>query len=236
MNKTNISIVCPVYKEQEVIESFYNELKKSESNSNFQIVRIIFVIDPSNDKTYDILKKISTEDKNVEVILLSRRFGHQNSLYCGIKQVKNSDATIMMDSDLQHPPGFISKLVEKYQEGYDIVNTKRIFSKDVGFINRVTSNLFYKIFRKITKLPLQQYAADFRLISETVRSKIVENFLENKIFLRGIVSWIGYDQALLEYKANERNRGQSKFLWFFLTLMFPFAVLFIAMKDKTKKD
>ena len=87
MNKTNISIVCPVYKEQEVIESFYNELKKSESNSNFQIVRIIFVIDPSNDKTYDILKKISTEDKNVEVILLSRRFGHQNSLYCGIKAI-----------------------------------------------------------------------------------------------------------------------------------------------------
>ena len=89
---------------------------------------------------------------------MSRRFGHQNSLYCGLKQVNNSDATIMMDSDLQHPPEFINSLVEKFQEGYEIVNTKRIFSKDVGFLNRVTSNLFYKVFRKITKLPLQQYA------------------------------------------------------------------------------
>ena len=211
MNKTNITIVCPVYKEQQIIENFYNELKKSENNSNFQIIKIIFVIDPSNDKTYDILKKISTLDQSVEVILLSRRFGHQNSLYCGIKQVKNSDATVMMDSDLQHPPEFINKLVEKYQQGYEIVNTKRIFSKDVGFLNRITSNLFYKIFRKITKLPLQQYAADFRLISENVRSKIVENFLENKIFLRGIISWIGFDQVLIEYKANERTEGQSKF-------------------------
>ena len=117
----------------------------------------------------------------------------------------------MMDSDLQHPPELINKLVEKYQQGYDIVNTKRIFSKDVGFLNRITSSLFYKIFRKITKLPLQQYAADFRLISENVRSKIVENFFEHKIFLRGIISWIGFNQALIEYKANERNKGRSKF-------------------------
>ena len=117
----------------------------------------------------------------------------------------------MMDSDLQHPPEFINSLVEKFQEGYEIVNTKRIFSKDVGFLNRVTSNLFYKVFRKITKLPLQQYAADFRLISENVRFEIIENFVENKIFLRGIISWIGFDQALIEYKANERSVGRSKF-------------------------
>lgn len=211
MNKTNISIVCPVYNEQEVIEDFYNELKKSENNSNFKIVKIIFVIDPSTDKTYDILKKIAILDQKVEVILLSRRFGHQNSLYCGLKQVQHSDATIMMDSDLQHPPKLLNELVKKFQQGYEIVNTKRIFSKDVGFLNRITSNFFYKIFRKITKLPLQQYNADFRLISENVRNKIVENFLEHRIFLRGIISWIGFNQDILEYEANERNKGQSKF-------------------------
>ena len=83
MNKTNISIVCPVYREQDVIENFYNELKKSENDSNFKIIKIIFVIDPSNDKTYDILKKISSLDQIVEVILLSRRFGHQNLCIVG---------------------------------------------------------------------------------------------------------------------------------------------------------
>jgi dolichol-phosphate mannosyltransferase len=211
MNKTNVSIVCPVYKEQEIIEDFYNELKKSENNSNYQIIKIIFVIDPSNDKTYDILKNISTQNQKVEVILLSRRFGHQNSLFCGIKQVKNSQATIMMDSDLQHPPYIINELVKKFQQGYDIVNTKRLFSNDVNFLDRFTSNIFYKFFRNTTKLPLQQYNADFRLISENVRKKIIENFLENRIFLRGIISWIGFDQAYVEYKANERSKGKSKF-------------------------
>lgn len=211
MKKTSISIVCPVYREQEIIEDFYNELTKINDNINFEITKMIFVIDPSNDKTYDILKNISIKDPKVEVVLLSRRFGHQNSLFCGIAQVKNSQATIMMDSDLQHPPKLINELVKKFQQGYEIVNTKRIFSKDVGFVNRITSNIFYKIFRKITKLPLQQYNADFRLISENVRNKIVKNFLEHKIFLRGIISWIGFDQALIEYKANERDKGQSKF-------------------------
>ncbi len=211
MNKTRISIVCPVYKEEEVIENFYSEVVSSEKNSNYSIVKFIFVIDPSKDRTFEILKKIADRDDKVEVILLSRRFGHQNSLFCGIQQVKNSDATIMMDSDLQHPPSIINELVKSFNKGFDIVNTKRVFSKDVSFFNKLTSNFFYKIFRKITKLPLQQYAADFRLISETVRIKIINNFSENKIFLRGIISWIGYEQTFIEYKANERANGLSKF-------------------------
>jgi len=211
MNKTRISIVCPVYKEEEVIENFYSEVVSCEKNSNYTIVKFIFVIDPSKDRTFEILKKIADRDDKVEVILLSRRFGHQNSLFCGIQQVKNSDATIMMDSDLQHPPSIINELVKSFNKGFDIVNTKRVFSKDVSFFNKLTSNFFYKIFRKITKLPLQQYAADFRLISETVRIKIINNFSENKIFLRGIISWIGYEQTFVEYKANERVNGLSKF-------------------------
>lgn len=210
-NNITISIVAPVYNEGENINIFCKSLFQYLIKNKIKYSKIILVIDPSEDNTFFLASKLAKQNKKLKIILFSKRFGHQQSLLCGLNHVENSDATIMLDSDLQHPLNLIKNMIETYCKGYDIVNTKRNFSSDVSILNKMTSFIFYKIFNKLTGLNMETYGADFRLISEKVRMNIVSNFSEQNFFLRGIISWVGFKQISLSYQALERRSGVTKF-------------------------
>jgi len=211
MSKKTLTVLCPVYNEEEVIETFYTELKNvlSSLSENYE-AKIMFVIDRCEDATLDILKRISKLDSSVILISLSARFGHQMSLLAGIDHC-NSDIIIMMDSDLQHPPSIIPSMLEKYEDGHDIVYTIRQASSDISFISRVGSKLFYLLVNKISDTPIYENSADFRLISRRVAELFQNNIRERNLFLRGLFSWVGFKRTAVSFKANERPAGKSKY-------------------------
>src|SRR5580704_6857824 len=163
-----IDIILPVFNEEEVIAQFHtilcSELDALASRYRFQI---IYVVDRCPDRSFSILKALAERSPNMTVLHLSRRFGHQMSLVAGIDQSRG-DAVIMMDSDLQHPPAVIPHLLEKFEEGYDVVHTIRYYDRRVGAFKQLSSRSFYWLQNSLSPVELQEGAADFRLISSKV--------------------------------------------------------------------
>jgi polyisoprenyl-phosphate glycosyltransferase len=206
MNKELLSIIVPVYNEQETIQQFYKELHKIIDKSNYEL---IFVNDGSCDNTFSILQKISENNIRIVIINLSRNFGHQNALMAGFEYCHGSDI-LCMDSDLQHPPSVIPHLITQRKRGFDVVNTRRIEAEGTGFIKKITANYFYKIFNKLSGLKIDQNSADFRLVSRRALNELMR-MNEKTIFIRGMVQWIGFNQTFIEYKASKRIAGKTKY-------------------------
>lgn len=204
-----LTVITPVYNESEVIEQFYKELKLVLSKLNYDS-KILFVLDRSTDGTFDILKKIARDDPAAQVLSLSSRFGHQMSLLAGLDH-SNSDIAIMMDSDLQHPPEIIPQLIAEYEKGHDIVYTIRLDTEKIGVVRKMLSKLFYQCINLISETHINESAADFRLISKRVLQILKEQIRERNVFLRGIMSWIGFDQKAITFNAKQRPAGQSKY-------------------------
>ena len=211
MRKKTLTVLCPVYNEEEIIETFYTELKNVLSSlpDNYK-TRIMFVVDRSEDGTIDVLKRICELDSTVILISLSARFGHQMSLLAGIDHC-DSEIIIMMDSDLQHPPSLIPSMLKKYEEGHDIVYTIRQASSDISFISRIGSKFFYLLVNKISSTPIYENAADFRLISQRVAKLFQNDIRERNLFLRGLFSWVGFKRTAVNFQASERGAGKSKY-------------------------
>ena len=216
----SLQIVCPVYNEQEVIQLFHSALSSTLSiiENRYQW-RILYVVDSSSDATMNILKKFSEEDKRIQIISLSNRFGHQMSLVAGIDHC-NSDAVIMMDSDLQHPPELIPELLNAFEQGNDVVYTIRKEPKDNSFFKRFGSNSFYRIMSWLSDVPLAPGEADYRLISRRVADIFKNNIRERNQFLRGLFSWVGFNRCGINYNPVDRIKGESKYDW---SRMFQFA-------------
>jgi len=201
-----ISIVIPAYNEEDNIIPLYQSISEILTNNDFEC---IFVDDGSTDNTFEHIKKLSDENANVRGISFSRNFGHQIALLAGLKEAKN-DLVIMLDSDGQHPPQIIPELINKYNEGYDIVNTKRLSTEDNNIFKNISSKLYYRMLNVLTDVPIEASSSDFRLMSR----KAVDAFLkleEKDRFTRGLVSWIGFKQAVVSYKAPKRKHGKSKY-------------------------
>lgn len=205
-----LTVVCPAYNEAEGIRYFYDVLKKELSNIDAYAHTIFFVIDGGTDGTVDILKKIAIQDPRVHILALSRNFGHQVSLLAGIDHA-DADVVIMMDSDLQHPPAIIPKLIEEYEKGNDIVYTIREESEQRATLRSHVGKLFYRLINTISEVPINENAADFRLISRRVADVIRLNIRERNLFLRGIFSWVGFDQAAVVFTVGKRTMGKSKY-------------------------
>jgi len=202
-----VSLVIPCYNEESNIGVLYIEIKKH--ISKYCNHEIIFVDDGSVDNSLNIIKSLSIKDSNVKYISLSRNFGHQNALKAGL-DFSTGNCVISLDCDLQHPPQLIDMLVDKWKEGYTVVYTIRKENSNQSFFKKVTSKLFYKILNILTKTEINEGAADFRLLDKTVVD-IIRKFEENHLFLRGIVSWIGFKQTSIEYYPNPRYSGNTKY-------------------------
>jgi len=208
VSKQILSVILPSYNEEKNIPLIYAELVKYIDTSRFNY-ELIFVNDGSSDKTWKQIEKVALKDSSVRGINFSRNFGHAVALEAGLLEAKG-EVVIMMDTDLQHPPSLIPELIEKYDEGFDIVNTIRLSTEDTGIFKNISSKIFYGLMNGISDLELREGEADYRLISR--RSLDTLNSLkESPKFYRGLVNWIGYDVARIDYKAGSRVHGKSSY-------------------------
>lgn len=209
----SLQIICPVYNEQDVIELFHKALISVLDNIKHRYEwRVLYVIDRCTDNTLEVLSHLAQQNKQIQVLLLSNRFGHQMSLVAGIDHC-DSDAIIMMDADLQHPPELIPQLLDTYEQGNDVVYTIRKEPKDNRLLKRIGSRSFYRVMNFLSDIPLAQGEADYRLISRRVADIFKHNIRERNQFLRGLFSWVGFNRQGVSYDPDERAEGESKYNW-----------------------
>jgi glycosyltransferase involved in cell wall biosynthesis len=204
-----ISIVSPCYNEQEAIGPFYDELKKVLDGLAGFRHEIILVDDGSTDGTLEKLNRLAENDPTIEVYSLSRNFGHQIALTSGLDAAVG-DVVIMLDSDLQHPPSLIVEMLEKWQEGNEIVSAVRKYNEDASWFKRLTSKIFYKLINFLSDTHIPEGVADFTLLSRKACDALC-SMPERHRFLRGMISWIGMSRAFIQYEASSRVAGQSKY-------------------------
>ncbi len=206
-----IGIVLPVYNEEEGLDAFHEALIAVLDGLAAQYrFEVIYVLDRSPDNSYLVLRRLAQQHPNVTVLHLSRRFGHQMSLVAGIDH-SAGDAVIMMDCDLQHPPGVIPELLKKFEEGYDIVHTIREDDQRIGFSKKWTSRVFYRLQNALSPVQLQEGAADFRLISAKVARLFREGVREQNQFLRGLFQWAGFRSISITFVSPPRAAGRTKY-------------------------
>jgi dolichol-phosphate mannosyltransferase len=204
-----LCVVCPCYNEAEVVRAFYDCLKAEVQKLPSLRHRLLFVDDGSSDETLDELNRIAADDPSVEVYSLSRNFGHQVALTAGLDAARG-DAVVMMDSDLQHPPALIPELVEQWRRGADIVSAVRRKTADETWLKRLTSRGFYKVINALSDTHIPDGAADFCLLSRRAH-RALRAMPERHRFLRGLVSWMGFNRVFVEYDAPARAAGKSKY-------------------------
>ena len=217
--RKRISIVVPVYNEREVVDIFYHRLKNVLDSLQSFVYEIIFVDDGSKDGTYQKLIDLAISDKNINVIKLSRNFGHQIAITAGIDFARG-DAVVVIDADLQDPPEIIKDFVIKWQEGYDVVYGVRENRLGETGMKLFTANLFYRILKRLTHVDIPIDVGDFRLMSKRV-VKQFRKFREQDRFVRGLVSWVGYSQIGIPYSREKRYAGETKYPY---TQMLKFAI------------
>jgi polyisoprenyl-phosphate glycosyltransferase len=208
-SKLTICILTAAYNEGENIVVFYESVKKVIDILPYNFL-FCFVNDGSSDTTLEHIKTIASNDNCVRYISFSRNFGQQVALKAGIDAIE-ADAIIMMDCDLQHSPDLIPKLISVWQnEKVNMVNTIREEDEDLSWFKRQSSKWFYKLLNKVSDLELESGQADFRLIDKQV-TETLKNSKEHDVFLRGMIQWIGFKQATINYKAQKRFAGKSKY-------------------------
>ncbi|WP_379969419.1 glycosyltransferase family 2 protein [Epilithonimonas sp. UC225_85] len=205
-----VSIVIPAHNEEGNISLIYQRIKAVFSKLESYTFEIIFVNDGSRDNTQSILEEFSRNNEDVKFIEFSRNFGHQPAVKAGM-DFADGNAVISMDADLQHPPELIPELIQKWEEGFDVVLTNRKYPKEISYFKRKTSEMFYRFLSRISDVDLKAGGgSDFRLLDASVVSEF-RNFTEDDLFLRGLTSWMGFKQTSVNFLAGARNAGESSY-------------------------
>lgn len=203
-----ISIVIPVFNEDACLNELYSHLVPALKNLPYSF-EILFIDDGSTDRSFEVIRQLKAADPRIQGIKFSRNFGHQRALFCGLEQA-SGDAVIMMDADLQHPPALIPQMLQKWEDGFSVVNTLRKDSGSQSPLKKMTSSLFYKLFSWMTGLKTGENFADFRLVDRKVADQI-KTAAESVFFLRGLITWLGFKQISLEYTPAGRFAGKTKY-------------------------
>ncbi len=204
-----ISVIIPMYYEEEVAKECYNRLKKVLEGLENYDYELIFVNDGSKDKTLSILEEIAEKDKNVKVISFSRNFGHQAAVTAGLKFV-TGDAIVIIDADLQDPPELIPEMLKLWEDGNEVIYGKRKTREGESHFKLFTAKMFYKTLNALSDVEIPKDTGDFRLVDRKVVDTINQLPEHNK-FLRGLFSWVGYKQKAFEYERKERFAGKTKY-------------------------
>ena len=207
--KTNhdlISIVVPVYNEEDNIHAMVDEIIRHLPDEKFEI---LFIDDGSSDGTLQHLRKLAEQYSFVTYFSFSRNFGHQNAIKAGF-DFANGDCVITIDGDLQHPVELIPQLIALWRQGADVVHTKRRIDHKLSFFKKATAVLYYFLFKLFANVNIEPGMADFRLISRPVVD-LCKQSMEENFFWRGFIPWLGFRQEILDYKPNPRLRGTTKY-------------------------
>lgn len=205
-NNFLLSIIIPVYNEENNISPLLTRLEPIIKNYNYEL---IFVDDGSKDHTKDKLKQVSQANTHVKYLSFYRNFGHQMALMAGYAHAKG-DCAISMDADLQDPPEIIPDMIDKWQKGTKVVYAKRKKRDVDSFFKKTTASIFYSFINFLSDTPIPQDVGDFRLLD-----KEVVNFLnklpEQSRFLRGLVAWGGYCAEYVYFNREKRHTGKTHY-------------------------
>lgn len=205
-----LSIVIPVYNEQEVLPVLRTRLSAWATAQTYAL-EFVLVNDGSSDRTIDLLLAWSQEDDRVKVIGLARNFGHQAAITAGLDAAEG-DAVVVIDADLQDPPEVIPQMVRQYEAGYDIVYGKRLRREGEPVSKKIAGWFFYRFMRAFIYKELPVDTGDFRLISRRTLD-VLGQMRETHRFVRGMVAWLGYPSTAVEYSRPPRAAGESKYPW-----------------------
>lgn len=204
-----LSIVTPAYNEEANIRRFYTEVSAvlNTLDVNWEI---IFVNDGSKDDSAELMRQLNKEDSRCKSVIFARNFGFQIAISAGLRAA-SGQAVVVMDADLQHPPQLIPLMLEKWKEGFHVVNTLRQgYGKDVSFFKKFTSAAFYKVMNLVSETPIEAGACDFRLMDRTV-VEILNHLPEQTPFFRALVRWLGFRQTSIPCSINARQAGIPAF-------------------------
>jgi dolichol-phosphate mannosyltransferase len=203
-----IAVVLPVYNEREVLPELHERLSRVLGAMGIPY-EILFVNDGSRDGSWPVILELANRDIRTKAINLSRNFGHQIAITAGI-DATDAETVVVMDSDLQDPPEVVPLLYKKYMEGFDVAYAQRRVREGETVWKRATAKIFYRLVRRMTSLDIPVDTGDFRLMSRRVIDDL-RRFQERQRFLRGLVTWVGYNQAPVLYDREPRARGSTKF-------------------------
>ncbi len=205
-----LSIIIPIYNEEPNINILYERVKKvcSDITPDHEL---LFINDGSRDRSIQLIYELSKKDPCVKFINFSRNFGHQIAVMAGIDHVKG-EAVVIIDADLQDPPELILQMHNKMKEGFEVVYAKRRSRAGEGFLKRFTAKLFYRTLAKITSINIPVDTGDFRIMDHKI-VEVLRMMPEQQKFLRGQISWIGFNQTFIEYDRDVRHGGETGYTY-----------------------
>ena len=203
-----VSFVVPVYNEESNLKEFHKRMTAVMAALTYDY-EIIFVDDGSSDTSPILLQELADQDNHVEAYLLSRNYGHQLALTCGLDHAEG-DAVITMDGDLQHPPEMVPEMLANWEKGFQIVQTIRKATEDASFFKRFTSSVYYLLINKLSRVEITPGGSDFRLMDKQA-VQAFRLYRERARFIRGMVNTLGFKVARMEFVAPPRFAGKSKY-------------------------
>jgi len=212
-----ISIACPIYNEALGIAALHQALTQLFAQYSQYDFEVLCIDDGSSDNSLAQLIAVQIQDPRFRIIEFSRNFGKEAALSAGINLCKG-DALIPMDADLQHPPSVIPLLIDKWQEGYDVVLAKRINRHEESWLKRISAQWFYRLHNRMSSIQIPENVGDFRLINRAVIDAL-KHLPEQQRFMKGLFAWVGFKTATIDYTCQTRHSGSTKFskwkLWNF---------------------
>jgi dolichol-phosphate mannosyltransferase len=207
-NAPYLSVVAPCFNEEEVLPEFYRQVV-TVCRSIGQTYEIVLVNDGSGDTTWRIIQELTQSDCHIVGINLSRNHGHQLALTAGLTYARGK-RILVIDADLQDPPGLLPAMLKKIDEGADVVYGQRQKREGETAFKLATASLFYWVFSKLADTKIPQNTGDFRLMTRRVVDVLLK-MPEHHRFIRGMVSWVGFTQVPLLYDRDPRYAGKTKF-------------------------
>lgn len=202
-----ISIVIPVYNEEQNLPALYNAIKKHIGELSYRF-ELIFVDDGSSDNSVQVIKGFLTNDTSVRLVELARNFGKEAATSAGLHRV-NGDAALMIDADMQMPPSLIGEFIERWEEGYEVV--VGVFAKrSMSFLRKTGAKYFYRIMNKVSQTNIKPNATDYRLLDR----KVVKQFCkmpEHNRMTRGLIDWLGFKRSYIYFKQRPRQHGDPTY-------------------------
>jgi dolichol-phosphate mannosyltransferase len=203
-----LSLVIPLFNEEAVLPLLVERLDAALSRLDCD-AEVVFVDDGSRDGTLAQVREVAARDPRYRALSFSRNFGHQAAITAGL-DVAAGDAVVIMDADLQDPPEILARMLQLYREGYDVVSAQRVGREGDGWWKRTTASAFYWIMRKTVDERIVPEVGDFRLLSSAV-VRALRQFREQHRFMRGLIAWLGFREAVVPFERGPRAAGTTKY-------------------------
>lgn len=209
IRKKQITLIVPMYNEASNLAQLHTRLTEVLSALNGYDGHILFTDDGSNDSTQEVITILLESDDRLSYLKLSRNFGKEIAMIAGLDHAKEADAVVIIDADLQDPPELIPEMIEWWEKGYDDVYARRRSRAGESWLKKKTSEWFYKILQKSTRINIQRDTGDFRLLDKRV-VKAITDMRESQRYTKGMFSWVGYKKKEILYDRDPRAAGETK--------------------------